>query len=91
MDRLISLVSQVDVVLGSDTGPTHMAWALNTKSLTLFGPTPSTRNVFVTDVNMVLESLSEVNPFKIDKSDFSISKIKVSEIVKIIEYLLKKK
>ena len=41
LNKLISLISQVDLVIGSDTGPTHMAWALNIPSITLFGdPSP---------------------------------------------------
>ena len=28
IDSLISLIKQVDLVIGPDTGPTHMAWAL---------------------------------------------------------------
>ena len=35
LDGLIALISQVDLVIGSDTGPVHMAWALNIPSITL--------------------------------------------------------
>ena len=35
IDSLISLIKQVDLVIGPDTGPTHMAWALN-KSINYF-------------------------------------------------------
>ncbi len=88
LDGLISLISQVDLVIGPDTGPTHMAWALNIPSITLFGPTPGYRNTYNTNINKIIESNSEVNPNKIDKSDYSINNIKVSDISKIAQKLL---
>jgi len=88
LDSLISLVSQVDLVIGPDTGPTHMAWALNIPSIILFGPTPGYRNTYVTSVNKIIESNSEVNPNKIDKSDYSINNIKVNDISKLAKKLL---
>ena len=75
LDELISVVIQMDLVIGPDTGPTHMAWALNIPSITLFGPTPGYRNTYSTDINKIIESESEVNPYKIDKNDNSIIKI----------------
>jgi len=89
LNALISLISQVDLVLGSDTGPTHMAWALNKSSITLFGSTPGHRNSYITKNNRIIESNSEVNPYKIDKNDYSIEDIDVQEIVKVYEDLLK--
>jgi len=88
LDGLISLISQVDLVIGSDTGPTHMAWALNIPSITLFGPTPGYRNTYNTNINKIIESNSEVNPNKIDKSDYSINNIKVNDISKLAQKLL---
>ena len=66
-----------------------MAWALNTPSITLFGPTPGYRNTFATDINKIIESDSHVNPHKIDKNDFSIKDIKVSRIALKVKELLK--
>ena len=88
LDALISLISQVDIVLGSDTGPTHMAWALNKSSITLFGSTPGNRNSYITKNNRIIESNSEVNPYKIDKNDYSIEDIDVQEIVQVYKDLL---
>jgi heptosyltransferase-1 len=87
-DKLKALISQVDLVIGPDTGPTHMAWALNVASITLFGPTPGYRNTYVTKVNRIIESKSEVNPFKIDKNDLSIKDIDVKEILEVSQDLL---
>jgi len=88
LDGLISLISQVDLVIGSDTGPTHMAWALNIPSITLFGPTPGFRNTYVTEINKIIESETAVNPLKINKNDYSIKNISVNDIVKISKHLL---
>lgn len=91
LDELKVVIAQMDLVIGGDTGPTHMAWALNVPSITLFGSTPGYRNTYTTDINLVIESKSKVDPCKIDKNDLSIKTIKVSDIVKIIKELLKDK
>ena len=78
----------MDLVIGGDTGPTHMAWALNTPSITLFGSTPGYRNTYATTINRIIESKSGVNPYKINKNDFSIKTIQVNDIVKISKELL---
>ena len=88
IDSLVSLISQVDLVIGSDTGPTHMAWALNVPSITLFGPTPGYRNTYTTNINKIVESKSKVNPSKINKNDYSINNINVGDIVKLAQNLL---
>ena len=89
IDSLVSLISQVNLVIGPDTGPTHMAWALNIPSITLFGSTPGYRNSFVTNINRIIESNSTVNPYKINRNDYSINNIKVSEICNLTKKLLK--
>lgn len=76
------------LVIGSDTGPTHMAWALNIRSITIFGNTPEYRNTYITDINKVIKSSSKVNPLKLDKNDFSINEIKAIDIVHIAKELL---
>ena len=62
LENLISVVSQMDLIIGPDSGPTHMAWALNIPSIMLFGPTPGYRNTLSTRINKVIESDSKVNP-----------------------------
>ena len=90
LDELKACIVQVDLVIGGDTGPTHMAWALNVPSITLFGSTPGYRNTYATEINKVIESGSKVNPCKINKNDLSIKAIKVNDIVKMTEELLHK-
>ena len=88
LNKLKALISQVDLVIGPDTGPTHMAWALNVASITLFGPTPGYRNTYVTKINKIIESKSKVDPFKINKNDFSIKDIDIQEILQVSQDLL---
>jgi len=88
INSLISLIAQVDLVIGSDTGPTHMAWALNIPSITLFGPTPGYRNTYTTNINKIIESESEVNPRKINKNDYSINNINIGDIARLAQNLL---
>jgi heptosyltransferase I len=88
LEDLMLLISKVDLVIGSDTGPTHLAWAMNIPSITLFGPTPGYRNTYRTQINRIIDSDSTVDPKKIDKSDKSIQSIEVQDILKLIEELL---
>ena len=39
LSTLIALVARASVVISNDTGPAHLAYALRTPSVTLFGPT----------------------------------------------------
>ena len=90
LDHLLLLISKVDLVIGPDTGLTHISWGMNTPSITLFGPTPGHRNTYETKINRIIESKSKVNPYKIDKNDYSIKEIDVLEVCKITKELLKK-
>ena len=80
LNELVSLISSVDLLIGNDTGPTHMAWAQNIPSITLFGPT-TTRMIYETPKNIGIKSPSVVDIYKINKNDFSIKEIEVSEIL----------
>jgi heptosyltransferase-1 len=87
LNDLKALLSQVDLVIGNDTGPTHIAWGLNTPSITLFGCTPISR-VYQTEINKVLKSSSIVNPRKLNKLDDSIKEINVADVVEVANVLL---
>ena len=88
IEELAYLISQLDLVIGPDTGPTHIAWALNIPSIALYATTPGYRNSFETKYNKIIESESNVNPNKIDKNDYSIKNIEVEKIVAIARELL---
>ena len=89
LDTLKNLIAQADLVIGGDTGPTHMAWASDIASITLFGVTPAQRNTYATPINQTLASNNTVNAYKIDKHDLSIKEIQVDDIVKMTKELLK--
>ncbi len=88
LNSVKALIAKADLLIGNDTGPTHMAWGLNVPSITLFGPTPVSR-VYQTDINKVLKSPSIVNPFKLNKQDFSIQEIAEQDVIQLAELLLR--
>jgi len=87
LDSLKYAVSRCDLLLGGDTGPSHLAWAMNRPSLLLFGSTPRTM-MFETEKNLALTSGAPVHPCRFDKSDRSITAIEPSEILSLVERML---
>ena len=87
LNSLKALIANSDLLIGNDTGPTHMAWGLNISSITIFGPTPVNR-VYETPINKVVKSYSKVNHFKLNKNDFSICEIKEETIIQMSKNLL---
>ncbi|MFT7004715.1 MAG: heptosyltransferase-1 [Sulfurimonas sp.] len=85
---LVSFITSVDLLIGNDTGPTHMAWAQNIPSIALFGPT-TTRMIYETPINIGIKSSSKVDIYKINKNDFSIKDISIKEISTKAKRLLK--
>ena len=88
LEGLKGIIKNSSLVIGNDTGPSHFAWAMNLPSIILFEPTPISR-VYQTNINRVLKSSSIVDHFNLDKKDFSINEIKVDDVVKISQELLK--
>ena len=72
--ELSNTIAHCDLVIGNDTGPTHMAWAHNVASITIFGPT-NERMIFKTSKNIAINSNSKVDIMAIDKNDFTIQDI----------------
>ena len=89
ISELKSLVTNSSIVIGGDTGPTHLAWAMNVPSITIFGSTPIERNFFQTKINYGIKSNSQVNAYKINKNDFSIRDINSDEICLLAKRILK--
>jgi len=87
LSELISFISNMDLLIGNDTGPTHMAWAQNIPSITILGPT-TTRMIYETAVNRGIKSSSKVNILKIDKNDFSIKEIPYKTIATTAKEIL---
>ncbi len=89
LPQLVALVDSVDLVIGNDTGPTHIAWAMNKPSITLFGPTPADKMMWQGSKHIAIESDSNVNPLKLDRSDMSIKDISPQLIFEKAQELLK--
>ena len=87
LDSLVSFISHMDLLIGNDTGPTHMAWAQNIPSITLFGPT-NARMIYETPQNIAINSPSQVDILKINKNDFSIKEIPTRQIIQKAKELL---
>ena len=87
LNALKAVIDRSDLLIGNDTGPTHMAWGLNVPSITIFGPTPVNR-VYETPINKVIKSKSKVDHYKLNKNDFSIVEIEAEDIIKMAEELL---
>ena len=87
LNDLKAVCAKADLIIGNDTGPAHLAWGLNKPSIILFGCTPISR-VYQTAINKVLKSPSMVNPYKLNKNDYSIAEIEVSQIVNLAKQLL---
>jgi len=88
LNELKALIDSCDLVIGGDSGPTHMAWALNKPSITIFGPTPKDRNTFKTNINLTVDCEKKINPLKLDKNDLCIKNIDENKIIKLINELL---
>jgi len=74
LKELVDFITNCTLTIGNDTGPTHIAWAMNVPSITLFGPT-NERMMYPTPINIGIKSLSKVDIFHINRNDFSISQI----------------
>jgi heptosyltransferase-1 len=88
INQLKAAIGRSDLVVGGDSGPTHMAWASGIPSVTLFGATPVCINP--TDINLVLKSDSTVNLRKPDPCDFSVRTISVDSVYRLASRLLEK-
>ncbi|MEA3523767.1 MAG: lipopolysaccharide heptosyltransferase I [Campylobacterota bacterium] len=87
LTALINFIGHCELTIGNDTGPTHMAWAMNRASITLFGPTNS-RMMYETPINIALESDTLVDVRHINKNDFSIGTISPNLIAQKAKELL---
>ncbi|WP_104638692.1 lipopolysaccharide heptosyltransferase I [Helicobacter bizzozeronii] len=72
LEQVKTLVSLVSVVVGGDTGIVHLAWALKTPSVTLYGNTPPKRFSLEGERHISLCGNPQAN---YHKKDFSIQNI----------------
>ncbi|ECY0970017.1 glycosyltransferase family 9 protein, partial [Campylobacter coli] len=94
LEELIVFTKSMDLIIGNDSGPTHLAFALNKPSITLFGATWDTRVCFKTPINKTLSGGKKFDKnikFKFDRSDFCITRIEEEDIFKLAKGLLDEK
>lgn len=84
LGNLLSVINKADLIIGNDSGISHIAWAQNIATITLFGNRSGKRNSFETPKNVIFQAQpkKEIDPFHIDKSDFCINELKSDEIAK---------
>jgi len=85
---MIDFIASCDLVIDNDSGLTHLAWAVNRPSITLFGNRPSHRNAYVTDKNLVVDMGKQIDARSIDKNDFCIREIFPETVANFAKRLL---
>ena len=88
LKELVNFISSCDLVIGNDSGVTHIAWAQNRPSITLFGNRPAGRNAYASPVNLTLDAGKKIDAKKIDKSDFCVRDIAPQAIANAAKRLL---
>jgi len=88
LDALKGIIANSDLIIGADSGPTHMAWAQNRASITIFGPTPSRRNSVQTPINKTVDCKKTIHARALNREDFCIKNINPEEIINIAKELL---
>ncbi|MFP6056211.1 lipopolysaccharide heptosyltransferase I [Helicobacter pylori] len=88
LNEVKALLFKMDVIIGGDTGITHLAWALQKASITLYGNTPMERFKLESPINISLTGNSNAN---YHKKDFSIQNIDPKKIKECVLNILKEK
>ena len=55
LSGLTKLINSLELLIGADTGPLHIAWACKIPTIVLFGPTNMVRVFFPTEKNIALQ------------------------------------
>lgn len=87
LNQLKAAIGKADLVIGGDTGPTHIAWANNVPCIVLFGPTPPHR-IYPGPTCKILKSSSQVREARLDRNDFSIREISETTVTALAQELL---
>ncbi len=88
LNEVKALLFKMDLIIGGDTGITHLAWALQKASITLYGNTPMERFKLESPINVSLTGNSNAS---YHKKDFSIQNIEPKKIKECVLNILKEK
>lgn len=88
LPELISLTRRASLFIGGDTGPLHLAVALNTPSVALFGPTDPARNGPYGGRAVVLRSPQSSTTYKRSpQHDEGLASISVGDVLQAAAHL----
>lgn len=88
LNELKAIIRNSALVIGGDSGPTHMAWALKRPSITIFGPTPSWRNALTTSINRTIDCGIPIDAKHLNKNGMCIQTIQPEKIISLAKELL---
>jgi heptosyltransferase-1 len=80
LNGLKATISNADLIIGNDTGPTYIGWANNIPTILLYGTTPISR-IYQNKTTKIVKSKTAKYLDKLDKNDFSIKDIEIDEIM----------
>jgi len=86
LNELKATISNADLVIGNDTGPTYIGWANNIPTILLYGTTPISR-MYENKTTKIIKSKTAKYLDRLDKTDFSIRDIETKEILKVVDEL----
>ena len=87
--ELIALTRRATLFVGGDTGPLHLAVALDTPSVALFGPTDPARNGPYGGRAIVLRNPESVTTYKRSReSDAGLSSVSAEDVLRAASQLL---
>jgi heptosyltransferase-1 len=89
LSELIALTRRATLFIGGDTGPLHLAAALKTPCIALFGPTDPARNGPFSEQAIVLRSPQSLTTYKRStQADEGLASISVDEVIAAASKLL---
>ncbi len=86
--ELLALTRRASLFIGGDTGPLHLAAALNVPTVALFGPTDPARNGPYGTRSVILRSAKSVTSYShVADADPGLQSITTDEVMQAAEYL----
>jgi lipopolysaccharide heptosyltransferase I len=90
ISQLIALTRRASLFIGGDTGPMHLAAALDVPVVALFGPTSPERNGPYATRSVVLRSSASVDSSShVDHPDAALQSITPAQVIAAVDSLLK--
>lgn len=102
LDELKATLSQVDLIIGNDSGPIYIAESYGARTLVLIGPTDESEHAPQDDYHkiivaqdrgapLLLSCVSAEENIDLDTARAQIEAISVDEVIEVADHLLRKK